>query len=71
MSSQTFEGVVEGGQIRLDPRVQLPERTKVLVIVLEASRRPTQRIVTPRLAHPEQIIDFQMQVEELPGDACV
>ncbi|MBI3948366.1 MAG: hypothetical protein HY321_20795 [Armatimonadetes bacterium] len=71
MSVITLEGVVEHGQIRLADNIQLPDQTRVYVIVPDAQIEQTARIVSPRLAHPEQAGDFQMQVMEGPDDAGV
>ncbi len=71
MSVVTYEGIVERGQIRLKADVRLPEKTQVYVIV-PAIRPDSQtkrgaRIFSPRLAHPEQAADFELEViEELP-----
>ncbi|MDQ3804019.1 MAG: hypothetical protein M3416_09345 [Acidobacteriota bacterium] len=65
MSATTFEGVVEHGQIKLDSGVRLPEGTKVYIVVpgleLEAKR---VHLYSPRLAHPEQIKDFELEIVE-------
>lgn len=70
MAIQTFEGVVERGMIRLVGDVRLPDRTKVYIVVpgLEVKRA---RVVSPRLAHPDQIKDFKKQVIEDTPDASV
>jgi predicted DNA-binding antitoxin AbrB/MazE fold protein len=63
MSASTFEGVVEQGQIKLDSDVRLPEGTKVYVVVpgveIEAER---VHLYSPRLAHPEQAADFELEI---------
>jgi hypothetical protein len=64
MSIATFEGVVEQGQIRLKSGVQLPERTKVFVIVPDNQIERSVRIHSPRLAHPEQAADFELEIVE-------
>jgi hypothetical protein len=65
MSATTFEGVVEQGQIRLDSDVSLPEGTRVYVVVpgIEIERKEVQ-LYSPRLARPEQIADFTLEVVE-------
>lgn len=60
MSVTTFEGIVEDGRIHLKDDVQLPGQTKVYVVVPDVQ---VMRILTPRLAHPEEIKKFQMEVE--------
>ena len=60
MSVTTFEGIVENGQIRLPDNIQLPEQTKVYVVIpARTAEPPTPRLISPRLAHPEQAKDFQ------------
>lgn len=68
MGVTTFEGIVENGEIRLKTNIRLPEKTKVFVVIPDYEARRVARIVTPRLVHPEQIIDFKKEVvEELPN----
>jgi hypothetical protein len=62
MSVTTYEGFIENGQIRLPENVHLPEKTKVYIVVPEVSVRPAAQIVSPRLAHREQIYDFRKEV---------
>ena len=65
MSVATFEGVVvEHGQIQLKDAVRLPEKTKVYVIVPDVQISQTARVFSPRLAHPEQMVDFELEVIE-------
>lgn len=65
MGTQTFEGVVEHGQIRLDSKVHIPEGAKVYVIVpaMEAGQGRVH-LRSPRLARREQAADFDMEVVE-------
>jgi hypothetical protein len=70
MSVTTYEGVVENGQIRLDPEIELPEHVRVYVVVPDAGSRSVARIMSPRLAHPEQV-DFQMTMTRIDPDASV
>jgi hypothetical protein len=67
----TLEGVIEHGQIRLRPPVPLPENTKVYVVIPDLRLEPSARLVSPRLVHPEQVADFQMEVSEDASDADV
>jgi hypothetical protein len=75
MGLLTLEGIVENGQIRLCEDVVLPERATVYVVVpdIAVTPRPPNpspaRILSPRLAHPEQATDFAKQVIEVPADA--
>ena len=62
----TYEGVVEKGKIRLKSGVKLPENVKVYVIVpdLQAQKKKTARVLTPRLTHRKQASDFKMKVSK-------
>jgi len=64
MSIVTLEGVVEKGQIRLKPNLQLPDKTKVYVVVPDIQVEKYARIFSPRLANPKQAADFKMEVAE-------
>lgn len=69
MNISPIEGIVENGQIRLLGSIQLPENTKVYVVVSDHESKPRARIYSPRLAHPEQADDFIKQVIEVSVDA--
>jgi hypothetical protein len=72
MGIATFEGVVvEHGQIQLKGAIRLPEKTKVYVIVPDIQINQTARVFSPRLVHPEQIVDFELEVIEESPDASV
>ena len=61
--AQTFEGVVEHGQIRLNSEVHIPEGAKVYVIVPGMETEQEQiHLRSPRLARCEQAADFEMEV---------
>jgi hypothetical protein len=62
MGVATFEGVVEQGRIRLKTNVRLPGNTKVYVIVPAIQIERSAHIFSPRLAHPEQAADFELEV---------
>src|SRR5438270_12165724 len=65
MSAETFEGVVEQGQIKLNSDVRLPDGTKVFIVVPDIEIEETGvHLRSPRLAHPEQAADFVMEVVE-------
>ena len=51
--------------------VRLPENARVYVIAPGVELRPTVSIASPRLVHPEQAKDFQMEVVEENRDAGV
>jgi hypothetical protein len=71
MSVITLEGIVEHGQIRLKTNMRLPDKTKVYVVVPGIQIEQVVHIVTPRLAHPEQAIDFKMEITEEPPYASL
>jgi hypothetical protein len=71
MGIVTYEGVVEHGQIRLKAGVRLPEKAKVYVVVPDIQIERGARIPSPHLAHPEQVVDFKLEVIEEPFDASV
>jgi hypothetical protein len=60
-----LEGVVKDGQIKLNSDVRLPDGAKVYMIVpdveLENNVAPLR---SPRLKHPEQAADFEMEIVE-------
>lgn len=64
MSSNIFtiEGIIENGQIRLPGQLHLPEGARVFIIIPEMQMPEQSRIVSPRLAHPEQARDFELEV---------
>lgn len=64
MQVTTFEGIVQNGQIRLAGNIQLPESTKVYVLIPSLEDKRTFRVYNPRLAHPEQAIDFKKEMVE-------
>ncbi|GAB4534203.1 MAG: hypothetical protein Kow0063_17100 [Anaerolineae bacterium] len=71
MSIATFEGVVEQGRIHLKADVRLPDNTKVYVIVPDIRIERSAYIFSPRLAHPEQSADFELEVVEESPDASI
>ena len=71
MHVATFEGVVEQGQIRLAAGVSLPENARVYVIVPGMQSEGPARVASPRLVHPEQAVDFEMDVSSDTSDASV
>lgn len=66
MALTTYEGIVEKGKIRLKTGIRLPENAKVYVIVpdLQAEKKKTARVRTPRLANRKQAGDFSMKVDK-------
>lgn len=69
MGVKTFEGFVEKGQIKLKSPVNLPDQTRVFVVVPEAEAAQMVYLRSPRLAHPEQAADFKMEIIETSADA--
>ena len=70
MKVETYEGVVENGQIRLPPNVCLPENAKVYIVVPSIETRHGGFVCSPRLAHPEQAADFKKEIiegEQMPA----
>ncbi len=58
MAILTLEGVVENGQIRLREDIRLPERAKVYVVIPDVEHAARANVRTPRLADPQQAVDF-------------
>jgi hypothetical protein len=71
MTNIVLEGVIEHGELKLTAPVPLPDHTKVSVVISDLRHEPSARLVSPRLAHPEQVADFQMEISEDPNDADV
>jgi hypothetical protein len=69
MGIATFQAIVENGLIRLPASVRLPEKAKVYVVVPDVEVPSVAYIGSPRLAHPEQAIDFRKEVVEENSDA--
>lgn len=64
MQVTTYEGIVENGQIRLKTNVNLPNKTKVYIIIPELETQKRVRIFNPHLVYSEQTIDFKKEVIE-------
>ncbi|MCK6560833.1 hypothetical protein HUU39_10055 [candidate division KSB1 bacterium] len=73
MKVLAYEGIVDNGLIRLEENVQLPEKTRVYVIVPDWEAKRVAHVYSPRLVHPEQAKDFvkEMMVIEGPSDASI
>ncbi len=71
MIANAIEGVVENGRIRLDEGVNLPENTRVYVIVADQPKTATFHIRSPRLVHPGDADRLRKQVVELPPNAKI
>lgn len=64
MSIKAFEAIVEKGQIKLPANIKLPEKAKVYVLVPDEEVVKVAHIYSPRLAKPEQAVDFIKEVIE-------
>lgn len=71
MGIMALEGLVEDGRIRLKTRLQLPEKTKVYVLVPDMKVEEHGHIFSPHLMNPAQQIDFKMEVIENPFDTSL
>jgi hypothetical protein len=66
---ETYEAVVENGQIKLADFVQLREHLKVYVVVPGDAESNQFYVGSPRLAQPEQAIDFVKDVSAEAANA--
>jgi hypothetical protein len=68
MKVTTYEGVVQNGSVQLPAGVELPEKTKVYVVVpevvVEVEVPRAAHVYSPRLADPSQAVHFKMEVTE-------
>lgn len=71
MSVTTFECVVENGKIRLPADVRLPEKAKVYVIIPNGVISAPAYIASPRLVHPDQAKEFNLEMLEGLSNASV
>jgi hypothetical protein len=69
MKVTTYEGVVENGCIHLPAEADVPDQSKVYVVVPGSELPRTARIWSPRLADPEQAKDFVKMVVSEDHDA--
>ena len=67
----TYEGIIENGRVTLPPNTDIPDKTRVYVLVPDAETQLTLSVASPRLVHQEQAKDFEMQVTEDTADASV
>lgn len=72
MSVMALEGIIENGQIRLLNALDLPEKTRVYIIVpgIQINQKKVH-LYSPRLVHPEQAKYFEPEVVELASDASL
>jgi hypothetical protein len=65
MSAVTLEGIVEGGRIRLDSAVHLPEGARVYVVIPSVElKETTVHLHSPRLVRKEQVAEFKMDIRK-------
>ncbi|HNH83145.1 MAG TPA: DUF104 domain-containing protein [Acidobacteriota bacterium] len=66
MSVVTIEGIIQDGKIELLEKVDLPEKTKVFVVIPDFSLSQTPpekaKVVSPRLKERSFIQDFMIEV---------
>ena len=67
----TYEGVVENGHVTLPPNADIPDKTRVYVLVPDVDTQRTPYIASPRLVHPDQAKDFVKEIIEDTTDAGV
>lgn len=67
MQVTTIEGIVKNGQIQLSEALNLPDATKVYVVVPD-SGRPRPRIVSPRVVDRSRMKDFEKEMIEIEDD---
>ena len=60
----TYEGIIEGGLVKLPETAHIPDNTRVYVLVPEEQTSHTPYIGSPRLVDPGRAKDFQKQVSE-------
>jgi hypothetical protein len=71
MKASTDEVIVENGQFAPPEAVQVPEQEIIHILLPELEENRTYRMMSPRLAHPEQAAEFVMKVTEEPPDATL
>jgi hypothetical protein len=67
----TYEGVVENGHVTLPSEADIPERTRVFILVPDVDPTRTYSVMSPRLAHPEDAKDFELEVIDESEDASL
>jgi hypothetical protein len=64
----TYEGVVENGHVMLPSDVDIPEDTRVYVLVPDVDTQRRLQVLSPRLVDQSQAKDFVKEViEETPN----
>ena len=60
----TYEGMIENRHVRLPQNAEIPEKTRVYVLVPAADTLSAQYVISPHLADQLQAEDFHKQVIE-------
>jgi hypothetical protein len=58
----TYEGIIENGLVKLPENANIPDKTRVYVLVPEDETSQTPYVASPRLVDPEKAKDFQKRV---------
>ncbi|MDQ6694500.1 MAG: hypothetical protein M3014_08790 [Chloroflexota bacterium] len=64
MNIVTIEGVTDQGLVRLKTEMRLPDNIKVYVVIPTMQVAGAAPVYSPRLAQPEQLEDFKMEIIE-------
>jgi len=67
----TYEGVVENGHVTLPPEADIPDKTRVYVLVPDPGLDRAYKIMSPRFADPEQAKDFRLEVIDESHDGGI
>ena len=67
----TYEGVVEDGHVTLPPEADIPDNTRVYVLVPNLDLDRTYKIMSPRFADPKQAKDFKLEVIDESHDGGI
>jgi len=65
------EATVENGRLACPEAVQLPEQEIIHILLPELQENRKYRMMSPRLAHPEQAAEFVKEVVEETPDATL
>lgn len=69
MKVVTYEGIVENGCVHLPADANVPEKSRVFIVVPGPETERIVRIWSPRLANPEQAKDFVKEVQPEDNNA--
>jgi hypothetical protein len=59
MNVTSFEAIVENGQIQLPRDIQVPDHTRVYVVIPSAEPAGAMKLRSPHLAYPEHGQHFE------------